>query len=79
MAAERLVLDLCRAVARLMDGRRLQHVAHADVCAGLPQATTAQIDAAIAVAAQRGWMTTSGGPQPHSVTLTAEGWRESGV
>lgn len=73
------MLDLCRAVAALQDGRRMQHIAHADVCERLPHATTAQIDAAIAVAAERGWLTTSGGPEPHSVILTAEGWRAAGV
>lgn len=75
---EALLLELCRAVAALQDGRRMQWIGHGDVHERLPQLSIDQLDAAIAVARERGWLNVGGEPDPLSVVLTADGWRAIG-
>lgn len=66
-------------LAGLHAGRRMQWASHADVARRLPQLTTAQLDAAIAVAVERGWVQGDGTAQPHSLLLTAAGRHAAGV
>lgn len=70
--AERLVLAVCRALDRAHAGKRLAWASVDDVARALPTVTSEQLDAAIAVAVERGWMQAAGRPA-HSVLLTAAG------
>jgi hypothetical protein len=70
--AERLVLDLCRAIEAETGGSRLRFCGIAKVQARLPRVSTEQLDAAIAVAVDRGWVA-AGGTPPHSLVLEQAG------
>lgn len=69
---ERLLRDICRAVEACHAGRRLRWCTVSDVKARLPKVSIDQLDAAIAVAVQRGWLSAAGAPA-HSLILTAAG------
>lgn len=56
----------------------MQWIGHGDVHERLPQLSIDQLDAAIAVARERGWLNVGGEPDPLSVVLTADGWRAIG-
>lgn len=68
---ERLLLKLCQAVETVHAGRRLRWATVDQVHALLP-IDHDQLEAAIAVAVQRGWLEAAGSPA-HSVLLTASG------
>lgn len=70
--AERLVLSVCRAVLEAHADRRLRWSTVDQVQALLPTVSDAQLEAAIAVAVERGWLQSAGRPA-HSVLLTAQG------
>lgn len=71
---EAVLLELCRALARIHRGHRYRWASHAELAHELASLTEEQLDLAIAAAGERGWAS-AGGTPPHSIMLTEAGWR----